>query len=300
MYSGKIVSGNREVFVFHIAGDSKMASACKLFTTGKKAFTLIELLVVIAIIALLLSVLLPSLRKAKEATAAVVCSSSLKQWNMMAGFFLNDNKGIFPDADWNGDNSTDPHGQWWIQPFKQYMADNMDILLCRKAILHPDDVPGSDTFAPSQHTECWGSRDKVPAPTAGKWTWASYAPNAWMMDPTKGTWGAPRTDPKVFWGKFEKVTAPYQVPFFLDARWVDVWPDDTDVPRNEEWSGTSGGGYMRAVALTRHGLKTVVVFMDGSVSRTDIKDLWRLKWHRKYNLTNTYTQANAPWPAWMR
>lgn len=45
---------------------------------NKKAFTLIELLVVIAIIALLLSIVMPALRKAKEAGQRVVCSNNLR------------------------------------------------------------------------------------------------------------------------------------------------------------------------------------------------------------------------------
>jgi prepilin-type N-terminal cleavage/methylation domain-containing protein/prepilin-type processing-associated H-X9-DG protein len=45
----------------------------------KKGFTLIELLVVIAIIALLLSIILPSLQKVKEMAKTVVCETNMKQ-----------------------------------------------------------------------------------------------------------------------------------------------------------------------------------------------------------------------------
>ena len=43
----------------------------------KKGFTLIELLVVIAIIALLLSIILPSLKMAKQSGMTVICKSNL-------------------------------------------------------------------------------------------------------------------------------------------------------------------------------------------------------------------------------
>jgi prepilin-type N-terminal cleavage/methylation domain-containing protein/prepilin-type processing-associated H-X9-DG protein len=54
-----------------------------------KAFTLIELLVVIAIVALLLSVIIPAIRKAKEVAAAAVCLANegqmIKAWLLYAG-----------------------------------------------------------------------------------------------------------------------------------------------------------------------------------------------------------------------
>lgn len=62
----------------------------------KKGFTLIELLVVIAIIALLLSILMPALKKAKLLGQTVVCRNNLKQIGMAALLYAEDHEDILP------------------------------------------------------------------------------------------------------------------------------------------------------------------------------------------------------------
>jgi len=59
----------------------------------KEAFTLIELLVVIAIIALLLSLLVPALKKIKEQARATVCKSNLRQLGAGLYTYAADNDG---------------------------------------------------------------------------------------------------------------------------------------------------------------------------------------------------------------
>ncbi|MBK8267012.1 MAG: prepilin-type N-terminal cleavage/methylation domain-containing protein [Planctomycetes bacterium] len=61
-----------------------------------KAFTLIELLVVIAIIALLISILLPSLSRARELSKRTVCAANLRGIGQAMYIYAQDDPGVFP------------------------------------------------------------------------------------------------------------------------------------------------------------------------------------------------------------
>ena len=61
-----------------------------------KGFTLIELLVVISIIALLVSILMPALGRAKEQAKYVVCKSNLHNYGLAMNMYLSDNEDRYP------------------------------------------------------------------------------------------------------------------------------------------------------------------------------------------------------------
>ena len=91
---------------------------------NRKGFTLIELLVVISIIALLLSILMPALGKARDQAKTLVCSSKQKQLLVAWTAYAIDNDDSimhvlhgWDHENWNGANL------WWVWLIGPYVND---------------------------------------------------------------------------------------------------------------------------------------------------------------------------------
>src|SRR2546421_6379420 len=78
----------------------------QLHRKRSKGFTLVELLVVIGIIALLISILLPSLNRARETANRVKCGSNLRQIGQALLLYSNENKQAFPRTYYDGAGTT--------------------------------------------------------------------------------------------------------------------------------------------------------------------------------------------------
>jgi len=91
-------------------------------------FTLIEILVVVAIIALLISILLPSLRVAREESRAVVCGTHLD--NIFTGILLytQANQDVLPHLGYRGNQTA--ISWWWTTQIAPHIANQFDIYAC--------------------------------------------------------------------------------------------------------------------------------------------------------------------------
>jgi prepilin-type N-terminal cleavage/methylation domain-containing protein/prepilin-type processing-associated H-X9-DG protein len=96
---------------------------------SKRAFTLIELLVVIAIIAILASLLLPALSKAKQKAWAISCVSNLKQTGLGMKMFADDNEDRYPQSGeairWNYTEPNSPSNGWMQQIYTYVQNTNV-------------------------------------------------------------------------------------------------------------------------------------------------------------------------------
>lgn len=110
-------------------------------------FTLVELLIVIAIIAMLASMLLPALKRARESGKAISCMNNQKQNCMASNMYAGENGGILIIFD----SDVSKCITW-----NKYLYDN-GYMKVKSAFLCPSHPP--DRFMDNYWTWCYGFRD---------------------------------------------------------------------------------------------------------------------------------------------
>jgi len=265
-------------------------------TDKRRGFTLIELLVVIAVIASLMAILTPVLEQARKQTKATVCQSNLQQWSLIFLMYTNDNDGYFFEGSLP-EGVHDPRRGRWMNALRSYYSNQPKIRCCPTATKTQFEldsggeqirVRDSGTFV------AWGVFDGSGWTTKGDY--GSYGINRWVTNPAPGV--NPRGRPTENNWRSVNVEGAGNILVFLDCAWVGGWPEGhfNEPPEYEgDWQEKRLNNIKR-FCLNRHNGYINGVFLDWHVRKIGLKELWRLKWHRKFNIN-----ADPPvWPDWMR
>jgi prepilin-type N-terminal cleavage/methylation domain-containing protein len=295
-------------FICQVASQSNLLFGQKERKTmnTRRGFTLIELLVVIAIIALLMSILMPAINRAREQAKSVACRARLRSWGLLFKLYTDDYDGDF-NAGWDiGETAL------WMNTMRAYYKDNWDMLLCPTATRVMENSADWGTFKAA-----W--RD-VATPGGGPYHYVfSYSINSWTNKMTKDRgdrwqewfWKNTQNNTGIIPGTRTptgRATDRNNIPIFGDGTWHDAWPRHTDQPVNHPDAfgiGNKGTtGEMNHFCIDRHNGFVNLLLMDWSTRPVGLKELWTLKWHRGFETAGPWTRAGGvraeDWPQWLR
>jgi prepilin-type N-terminal cleavage/methylation domain-containing protein/prepilin-type processing-associated H-X9-DG protein len=165
--------------------------------TRSKAFTLIELLVVISIIALLMSILLPVLTRAKIQGQRVVCANNLRQIYVGFNLYASENSGKLPIIT----------GGWWLWDISYATTDTITKAGAEKSQFYcPSNpqknykmaalwqftqlggpFPSPPTPVPYEHITCTSETGDIPEPKTGRQYFYRVTGYFWMLERYRGT-----------------------------------------------------------------------------------------------------------------
>jgi len=288
----------------------------------KKGFTLMELLVVISIIALLMSILMPTLGKAKKQARSTVCMVNIKQWATIFASYAAENKDKFPYESFDASTGI---ADYWMSVLENYYGNQGDFRCCPEATKNRWGQRPEDIFDPLYDaTSDWPSR--LPYGNAEA-TWGpnltsmgykytdygSYGINLWTS-PIAWT-GAP----EIHWENMNAKDA-WNIPVIMDCSsagampatgtesknfpdkiwgWVGACAAPSpvrDAMKQDQYIKDTGPYNMYRILMDRHNMAINMSFMDCSARRVPLRgrELWQLKCNKA-----STPNHNIKMPEWL-
>ena len=220
-------------------------------------------------------------RRAKEA----LCLSNLRQWGSVFSAYTADYDGSFHEG-WD----TVGTSNWWMDAAAEYYMGCPEIRFCP--------VAANETLRVSEGFVNFGIWDDQWLGNKGHR--GSYGINGWVENKLVEIYPYMairrwRTD---------QVSGAENVPLFLDAPWIDAWPECTDSPPEFDNMFWQQGSMMARFCKNRHEGYINGLFLDYSVRKIGLKEMWLLKWHRYYITDGPWTTCGGvvpgDWPIWMQ
>ncbi|MHC4132898.1 MAG: prepilin-type N-terminal cleavage/methylation domain-containing protein [Planctomycetota bacterium] len=285
--------------------------------TNNKGFTLIELLVVIAIIALLMSILMPALRNVRDQAKNSMCLQRLQQWGVINSMYAGEYDGHLPGYNFYAGMFME-HA--WVNRLYPY-AQDFEVYLCPAAIRLWGYGEAFDS-----PLAAWDFQYIVAGePSAGEWypyynlgtiadpifAYGSYGENAWVAD---SCFCDENYHDHENYFRTVRVKDTSRIPVLGDANWAGGFPYGEDGASETEIHGPVDGpnGEMDRYNINRHNYSVNFVFLDWSVRKVGLRQLWVLKWSDQktegarpvsvWGNLNIVPDWNDPlqWPEWMR
>lgn len=245
-----------------------------------RGFTLIELLVVISVIAMLMSILMPALQKAKATAQRVVCSSNIRNLTLA-------NLTYAADHDDKVVLAISASGDLWLASLEPYYGDPK-IKMCPSAKNKATGRINNSNSTSGPLGGQWAKIDPVDGSCYESW-WAqtndlfvhtsSYGINGYAQWPEDIRFGTQEED---YWGKTTDPRAS-KIPLFAPDIWRSGYAGKgAIISANVEFTDIPGecNDPIGRFVFIRHGDKNNVAFADGHVERVYLPDMGKLHWSR--------------------
>ncbi len=232
---------------------------------------------------------MPALARVRNQTKALICLSNLRQFGLAFEMYTSTNNSYFGAGCFTAPTGVPScGGHRWPITLEPYY-ENRKLLLCPMAKKSSGLIFGRK-FEAWDYTVESGNWVSTPQDTEGYLS--SYGINEWVSNPPAGAFDLGGM-PDSTWWRTPNIRGADNIPVLMDCLHSGHFPrPQVDQP---PWhDGEIEGHAMKLFCIDRHSGHVNGLFMDFTVRKVGLKELWTLDWHRGANTATQWTIAGWP------